>query len=209
MFIPYSQALSQSLLFKMRPITSIFIPQLEMNVSPAYITKVFHKNGIASLGKIILKPSKKYFRSNKAYIEIKRWYETEASYNFITRLRRDKSRIVYKDDYSWMVKVNPNMNVFNEDVDNSSTVAVCSMDEMDDLDWDVNREKTFMLKNVVNKMRESIEDNNDMEHYLSEIGLLLKNEKERNDVIANRWVDMGSVKMFQKALTESTLLYLR
>ena len=45
---------------------------------------------------------------------------------------------------------------------------------------------------------EKMEDENDMNQYLHEIDSLLKIDKERNDVITKRWIDVGSVVMFAK-----------
>ena len=174
----------------MTPITSIYIPTIEKKFTAKFISKVFHKNGIATLGRIIMVNKNKL--NNKAYIEIKRWGESESSYHFITRLHKGQSRIVYKDDDSWVVKINTHTTIFDVEEEKEKEK------EKEEI---MNNEKTSLLKEVIEKMREKIEkmeDENDMNQYLHEIDSLLKIDKERNDVITKRWIDVGSVVMFAK-----------
>ncbi len=192
----------------MSPIKSIYIPHVEKNIDAKFITKIFRKNGIAMLGRVIIKPYRRCVKNrtynyNRAYIEIDRWFETESSYNFIKKLYGE-ARIIYSDDNWWVVKINTNVNVFDKNEDSYSNVAIGSVEEFYD---DIDVEKTELLKKLVEKMKENEGDKFDIEHYLNEIDGLLKIDKERNDAISKRWVEMGSVKLFKNALSNALIKY--
>ena len=90
-------------------IKSLFISAIEVSYTADYIMDVFYCQNIATISRITLVPyeSKTGVR-NRAYIDIHEWHPTEAAYNFIKRLKDNKSeaRFVHSDDNWCVVGVN-------------------------------------------------------------------------------------------------------
>ena len=90
-------------------IKSLFISAIEVSYTADYIMDVFYCQNIATISRITLVPyeSKTGLR-NRAYIDIHEWHPTEAAYNFIKRLKENKSeaRFVHSDDNWCVVGVN-------------------------------------------------------------------------------------------------------
>ncbi len=90
-------------------IKSLFISAIDVSYSADDIMDVFYCQNIATISRITLVPyeSKTGVR-NRAYIDIHEWHPTEAAYNFIKRLKDNKSeaRIVHSDDNWCVVGVN-------------------------------------------------------------------------------------------------------
>lgn len=104
----------------MSSITSIYIPHVEKRFTAEYVANTFNRNGIALVSKVFLKPYKNINKNrlnifNHAYVHIKSWYETEASYSFIQRLRNPnlEARIVHSGDNWWAVDVSRKPAKFN------------------------------------------------------------------------------------------------
>jgi hypothetical protein len=89
----------------MNAIKSIYIPNIERAISAQYIAKVFDKAGLAKVSKIAIEPNR---NSCRVYAEIDYWHDSEAAYNFITRLKtpRFEARFVHDDDNWWVVQAN-------------------------------------------------------------------------------------------------------
>ena len=154
----------------MTSITSIYIPRIESLFNAEFIADIFDRNGIAKVSRVYIEPYKSIIKNdlnnyNRAYIAIKTWYDTEAAFNFIERLRNPtrEARLVYSEDNWWPVNINNNINklasnkrvltVFEEKQldfcieDEVSTTAVAS----DDLEEfiQVDAEKTKLLRNII------------------------------------------------------------
>ncbi len=90
-------------------IKSLFITAIEVSYTAEYIIEMFYCQNIATISRITLVPyeSKTGLR-NRAYIDIHEWHPTEAAYNFIKRLKENKSeaRFVHSDDNWCVVGVN-------------------------------------------------------------------------------------------------------
>jgi len=159
----------------MNAITSIYIPRIETVFNAEFIANVFDSNGIAQVSRVYIEPYKNHLNKyNRAYIAIKSWYDTEAAYSFIKRLRnsRHEARIIYSDDNWWPVNINNNINkltskkrvltLFEEKQleDNLSTTTVDG-DELEEF-IQVNAEKTKLLRNIIANFKVStplIEEN--------------------------------------------------
>jgi len=92
----------------MTPISSIYISRIDCSFSARFIADVFDKNGIAKVSRVYIKPNRGYkTKYNRVYIGIKTWHETEAAYNFISRLRNPsrEARIIYSGDKWWPVNI--------------------------------------------------------------------------------------------------------
>ena len=185
----------------MNAIKSIYIPHVEKHFNAEYIANVFNDNGIAQVSRIYIEPYKSINKNrlnvfNRAFVEIKKWHETEAAYSFIKRLRNPntEARIIHSGDNWWAVEINRNpskfnsiirvMTLFNEqnEIDDEiSTIAVGSIDN-DELDVfvKIDAEKTQLLRRIVAKLTEqavkpqalceSKPNNSDYDAYLREIG---------------------------------------
>ena len=105
-------------LFETMSINSVMISCVKGQYSQEYIANVFWRQHIAKVSSITLMP---YLKNggiyNIAYISIDEWCDSEASYNFINRLKvpSNEARLVHYDDDWWPVEINThndgNMNV--------------------------------------------------------------------------------------------------
>ena len=93
-------------------IKRIMISRIQPHYTAEYIANVFWKHRIAQVKSITLFP---YLQGSnvyqRAYITIDTWSDSEVAYNFIQRLKQKSkpTRIVYKDDLWWPVKINTNI----------------------------------------------------------------------------------------------------
>jgi hypothetical protein len=90
-------------------IKSLFISAIDVSYTGDDIMDVFYCQNIATISRITLIPYEtKTGLRNRAYIDIHEWHPTEAAYNFIKRLKDNKSeaRIVHSDDNWCVVSVN-------------------------------------------------------------------------------------------------------
>ena len=89
----------------------LIIKCVESEYTHEFIANVFWKLDIAKVKSITLIP---YIKNGNvfhhAYISIRSWCETEASYNFVRRLNdtNKEARIVHSDDNWWVVEHSPN-----------------------------------------------------------------------------------------------------
>jgi len=60
--------------------------------------------------------------------------------------------------------------------------------------------KTAILRDIVAKFKQQISDIDDFQSYMNELDDLRRIDKERQEVIAKRWVELGSIKLFKQAL---------
>lgn len=155
----------------MTAITSIYIPRIETVFNAEFIADIFDRNGIAKVSRVYIEPYKSLIKNglnnyNRAYIAIKTWYDTEAAFNFIDRLRNPtrEARLIYSDDNWWPVDINNNttklasnkrvLTVFEDnqfEFDNLSTTAVAS-DELNEF-IQIDAEKTKLLRNIIAKFK--------------------------------------------------------
>lgn len=88
--------------------TNMFaINKIDQDVTGEYIATVFAKHKIAQISSIILVP---YFLGKtiyiRAYVEIWKWFDSEAACNFLDRLNQDKEiLIVHHSDECWTVEL--------------------------------------------------------------------------------------------------------
>lgn len=129
----------------MTTITTIYIPKIDIKFNAEFIAEIFDRNGIAEISRIYIEPcaiiikNKECNQFNRAYIEIKCWYDTETAYNFIECIKNPckEARIVYGHNSWWKAEINnfPEklytktrvLTVFkdnNIDEDNLSTTAI-------------------------------------------------------------------------------------
>ena len=87
----------------MNAIKSIYIPNVERAITAQYIAKVFDKAGLAKVSKIAIEPNR---NSCRVYADIDYWHDSEAAYNFITRLKNPhvEARFVHDHDNWWVVQ---------------------------------------------------------------------------------------------------------
>ncbi len=87
-------------------IKSVFLPQVDKLFDAKFVADVFERNGIAKVSKVYFESKNKIY--NRAYIGIETWKDTETAYSFINRLRTPKkeTRVIYKDDDWWSVRIN-------------------------------------------------------------------------------------------------------
>jgi hypothetical protein len=98
----------------MTTITSIYIPKIDIKFNAEFIAEIFDRNGIAEISRIYIEPfttiikNKEGNNFNRAYIEIKSWYDTENAYNFIECIRNPvkEARIVYGHNSWWTAEIN-------------------------------------------------------------------------------------------------------
>ena len=182
---------------KMNAITSIYIPRIERNFNAEFIANVFDRNGIAKVSRVYIEPYK-YTKNglnnnyNRAYIAIKFWYDTEAAFNFLGRLRKPnrEARLVYRDDNWWSININKYptkltgskrvLTLFEEKevefcCDDLSTTAIVTNDIDDFIEIDV--EKTQLLRNIIANFKNKTNDDDvaTFDEYLIQID----NEREK------------------------------
>lgn len=182
----------------MTAITSIYIPHIEKHFDAQFIAEVFRKNRIAQVSRVLIEPVKNIIKNrlsvyNKAYVEIEFWYETEAAYNFIKRLRNPsvEARIVHSADNWWTAYINhkpskfeKNMRVLTvfcnsnadcDDIDDELSCTAVGYVEQDCFDnfVQVDPEKTKALREIICNFKERElmrqEDNSDYIEFLQEI----------------------------------------
>jgi len=127
-------------------IKSLFITAIEVSYTADYIIEMFYCQNIATISRITLVPyeSKTGLR-NRAYIDIHEWHPTEAAYNFIKRLKDNKSeaRFVHNDDNWCVVGVNRKPLITNSKKMSKFTTInylVAAMSELECLPWLLNGE---------------------------------------------------------------------
>ena len=181
---------------KMNAITSIYIPRIERNFNAEFIANVFDRNGIAKVSRVYIEPYK-YTKNglnnnyNRAYIAIKFWYDTEAAFNFLGRLRKPnrEARLVYRDDNWWSININKYptkltgskrvLTLFEEKEvefccdDLSTTAIVNDIDDFIEIDF----EKTHLLRNIIANFKNKTNDDDvaTFDEYLIQID----NEREK------------------------------
>jgi hypothetical protein len=166
-------------------IKSVFLPQVDKLFDAKFVANVFERNGIAKVSKVYFESKNKIY--NRAYIGIETWKDTETAYSFINRLRTPKkeTRIIYKDDDWWSVRINkyPHkltknnriLTVFtnkeNDDLlsietdcdDEFSIQAVGFAEEIEEnKELNIDYTKTELLKNIINlttKYNEPVKEN--------------------------------------------------
>ena len=180
----------------MNAITSIYIPRIERNFNAEFIANVFDRNGIAKVSRVYIEPYK-YTKNglnnnyNRAYIAIKFWYDTEAAFNFLGRLRKPnrEARLVYRDDNWWSININKYptkltgskrvLTLFEEKEvefccdDLSTTAIVNDIDDFIEIDF----EKTHLLRNIIANFKNKTNDDDvaTFDEYLIQID----NEREK------------------------------
>lgn len=98
----------------MTTITSIYIPKIDIKFNAEFIAEIFDRNGIAEISRIYIEPcaiiikNKEVNNFNRAYIEIKSWYDTENAYNFIECIKNPvkEARILYGHNSWWTAEIN-------------------------------------------------------------------------------------------------------
>lgn len=155
--------------FKMTAINSLYISCIEKRFNANFIAAVFVRNSIAQVRKVYIEPYKSNRKYNRAYIDIELWYDTEAAYNFIQRLRSPfhEARIVYGDDNWWVVDINKypaKLNLIKKvltvfvsnvmDDDDISTTAVADVEDSEFVAVDAN--KTELLRNIVANFKDTV-----------------------------------------------------
>jgi len=152
----------------MKVITSIYIPRIESKFNAEFIADVFDRNGIAQVSRVYIEPYKSIIKNglnyNRAYIGIKMWYDTEAAFNFIARLRNPtrEARVVYNDDNWWPVDINKYptklasnkrvLTLFDEKQNDFSSdeLSTTAIDEAELEDFiQVDAEKTALLRSII------------------------------------------------------------
>jgi hypothetical protein len=187
----------------MKAITSIYIPRIEKKINAEFIANVFDRNGIAKVSKVYIEPYK-YIKNglnnnyNRAYIAIKFWYDTEAAFNFLGRLRKPnrEARLVYRDDNWWPIDINKYptkltgskrvLTLFEEKElefcgDDLSTTAIAT-DDIEDEFIAIDVEKTNILRNIIDNFKKQTNDNdlanNDVATF-DEYLIQIDNEREK------------------------------
>jgi hypothetical protein len=122
----------------MTSIKSLFMPCIEVGVSPQYIAKVLREQKLATVSRITLVPyvskgtGKTYQRG---FVDISEWHDNEASYNLIKRIKNAQceARVVFEDPKWWAVRENRNRNITSSPkyVKNTSTFNIWDMCERD------------------------------------------------------------------------------
>lgn len=161
----------------MKPITSIYIPFVDKDISAEFIANVIEKNRLAKVKCIAIEPYKSTYVSivkngmnqyNRVYISIKSWEDTEAAFNFIQRLRNPnrEARLVFSDDDWWLVEVNEVPNKFLADKNRGRVVTF--FNESNEV-YDCIR--TMKLKSILGsfKGKENMEAERDLHSYIHEM----------------------------------------
>lgn len=145
-------------------IQNIYIPRIESIFNAEFIADTFHKNGIAKVSKIYIEPyieHNKYTiteKYNRAYINIKYWYNTKSATNFIDRLMNPNRevRLIYDDENWWPIHINN----YPEKITYKNNVLTI-FNEIS------NEPQTFTQKSMNNYKNEM--DTNILDDYLHEI----------------------------------------
>lgn len=163
----------------MSAISSLYIPCVEKNINAEFIANVFEKNGIAMVSRIAIESIKNTgAKFNRVYIGINYWFDTEAAYNFIWRLKNPafEARIIYEDDNWWPVSINkfPHklfseygkgrlLTIFNQNVDMDFFETEEAYEEIK-----IDIEKTNQLKAIIAGFNKK-NDEDDFNDYLREM----------------------------------------
>ena len=159
----------------MIPITSIYIPFVNKDITAEFIANVIEKNGLAKVKCIAIEPYKSTYVSivkndmnqyNRVYISIKTWEDTEAAFNFIQRLRNPnrEARLVFEDDDWWHVEINNEQDKLLADKNTGRVVTLFS-EEND------SSKLTIQLKSILAgfKRKEDIESEMVFQSYIHEM----------------------------------------
>lgn len=90
----------------MFPIKSLFIPHVELYVDAEFIMNLFYENNIATISRVTFENNVSSYK--RAYIDIYEWHDSEIAYNFIKRLKNEKTetKLIHSDDDWWVVQIN-------------------------------------------------------------------------------------------------------
>ena len=84
------------------------MPAVDRKYSAYDVAMAFHKAGILVANSVSIEKTKRKY--NRVYVGIAMWHDTEASYNFIKRLRNNKieTKFIYnnKNELWWTVYIN-------------------------------------------------------------------------------------------------------
>jgi hypothetical protein len=84
------------------------LPAVDRKYSAYDVAMAFHKAGILVANSVSIEKTKRKY--NRVYVGIAMWHDTEASYNFIKRLRNNKieTKFIYnnKNELWWTVYIN-------------------------------------------------------------------------------------------------------
>jgi len=84
------------------------LPAVDRKYSAYDVAMAFHKAGILVANSVSIEKTKRKY--NRVYVGIAMWHDTEASYNFIKRLRNNKieTKFIYnnKNELWWSVYIN-------------------------------------------------------------------------------------------------------
>lgn len=84
------------------------MPAVDRKYSACDVAMAFHKAGILMANSVSIEKTKRKY--NRVYVGIAMWHDTEASYNFIKRLRNNKieTKFIYnnKNELWWSVYIN-------------------------------------------------------------------------------------------------------
>ena len=122
----------------MKPITTLYIPHVELKYDALYIANVFDKNDIALVSKIAFEPYKnKSISYNKVYIEIEGWHDSEVAFNILTKLRNTnyETKIIHSDDNWWIVEVNKYPHKISNTKKNT-VVTIHNLQKYEDQDYE-------------------------------------------------------------------------
>jgi hypothetical protein len=130
----------------MSAITSLYIPNIQKEITAEFIAFVFERNLIAQVSRVAIeynKKNKKYY----AFVEIRAWYDTETAYNFITRLKNPykETRFIYRDDEWWIVEINKFPHKLTSSKHPKGTCVSRALTIFDRIDVD----RTILLKNIL------------------------------------------------------------
>lgn len=157
----------------MNPITSIYIPFVDKDITPEFIADVIEKNGLAKVKCIAIEPYKSTYVSivknglnqyNRVYVGIKAWEDTEVAYNFIYRLRNPnrETRLVFRDDEWWQVEINDEPKKLLADKNVKRVVTLFHESN------DIYSKLTMRLKSILATFK-SKEDERDFQSYIHEM----------------------------------------
>lgn len=156
----------------MIPITSIYIPFVNKDITAEFIANVIEKNGLAKVKCIAIEPYKSSYVSivknglnqyNRVYVGIKAWEDTEAAYNFIYRLRNPnrETRLVFRDDEWWQVEINDEPEKLLADKDTRRVVIFRDSNE-------IYSKLNILLKSILATFKRN-EDERDFQSYIYEM----------------------------------------
>jgi hypothetical protein len=140
------------------------LPAVDRKYSAYDVAMAFHKAGILVANSVSIEKNKGKY--NRVYIGITMWHDTEASYNFIKRLRNNKieTKFIYnnKNELWWSVYINkfPQKLQFSERQKRTTTVFAPAIFKPldDDFEQESFEEDLFVEKyDWVDKLLEKME----------------------------------------------------